>query len=143
MNPLVRNRNVFTNKVGQRYLVVGFIAFATDMAVYTFGLFIGLHNSQAKAISFIFGMTLSFLLNRSFTFRRSETRYGKAKFASVYLSALVVNVSINNLLLTNLAQDNKFSKFVAFFIASGIAIIINFLGMNFIVFKREEVKHIV
>jgi putative flippase GtrA len=76
----------------------------------------------------MFGMTLSFLLNRSFTFRRSETRYGKAKFASVYLSALVVNVSINNLLLTNLVQDNQFSKFVAFFIASGIAMAKSAIG---------------
>lgn len=83
-------------------------------------------------------MTLSFFLNRSFTFRTSETRFGKIKFTVVYLTALLANVSINNFLLTELAQDKQFSKLVCFLIASGTAIVINFVGLNYIVFKRQK-----
>ncbi len=124
--------------VYKRYVLVGIASISTDLTLYATAISLGLQNFHAKAISFVFGMTLSFFLNRSFTFRTSETRFGKIKFMAVYLSALLANVSINNFLLTELAQDKQFSKFVAFLLASGTAIVINFVGMNYIVFKRQK-----
>ena len=124
--------------MGLRYFFVGLLAFATDIFFYLVGLSFGLPNFEAKAISFFLGMNLSFFLNRAFTFRRSETRFGKVKFISVYMSSLAVNVSMNSFLVIKLAQDNQFSKPLAFFAASASAIVINFIGMRYIVFKLEK-----
>jgi len=124
--------------LGRRYIFVGLLAFSTDVFFYIVGLSFGLPNFQAKAISFVLGMNLSFFLNRAFTFRTSETRFGKVKFVSVYMSSLAVNVSMNSFLVMKLAHDNQFSKLFAFFAASASAIVINFVGMRYIVFKLEK-----
>lgn len=132
------DKNSSLSGLGRRYIFVGILAFATDMFFYIVGLRFGLQNFQAKAISFVLGMNLSFLLNRAFTFRTGETRFGKIKFVVVYSASLAVNVLMNSFLLMKLAQDSQFSKFLAFFAASATAIVINFVGMRYVVFKLEK-----
>ena len=131
-------KNFSVSGLGLRYVLVGLLAFSTDIFFYVVGLSFGLQNFQAKAISFILGMNLSFFLNRAFTFRTRETQFGKVKFVSLYTFSLLVNVSINSILVMKLTQNSQFSKVLAFFAASATAIVINFVGMRYIVFKMEK-----
>ena len=119
-----------------RFLVVGLSAVAVDFCVY----FAIIHfspafsTSIAKAISFVSGAFVSFLANRGFVFRsdgRASRQVGP--FAILYLISLAANNAVNAVVLAVTTL-----KLFAWLCATGTSTITNFLGMKFIVFKKNE-----
>ena len=114
-----------------RFLVAGFSAVGVDLLVYYVLLNI-LSHSPAKALSFISGTFVAFVINKYWTFERKEKSYKEAiQFAALYFTTLIINVSVNKIslgLFPNLI-------FLAFLIATGFSTILNFLGQKFWVFK--------
>lgn len=123
--------NATTKKQFVRYVVSGVFAVAVDFGIYLF-LNSYLDYGLSKAISFMSGTTVAYLLNRFWTF---ETKVFLArqlfKFLLLYGISLVVNVLINMVVL-------KLTNHVmlGFLISSAVSIVINFSGQKFWVFKK-------
>ena len=122
--------------VFSKYLTVGVFSFSIDFGVYIFALALGAMPVFAKLTSFLCGMILSFILNKRFTFKVSESRYGKIKFSFIYGLSLVANVGVNTVIIVVYPAGVMGSYFVAFLLASMVSILINFFGMKKLVFNN-------
>jgi putative flippase GtrA len=121
---------------GSRFLVVGGISFSVDTFLYFAGLQIGLDASFSKALSFIAGMTITFFLNRQYTFQTREAKYGKVSFVALYGVSLLINVSVNSMMLSFFNDSPIPVHFLAFLVASLIAVFINYFGLKYVVFRK-------
>ena len=113
-----------------RFLAVGVSAVITDLSGY-YVLLEFLDPNIAKAISFILGSLVAFVLNKYWTFERHLMRYKEVlQFGFLYGITLAVNVLTNRFLL-------NFTEilFFAFLAATGISAALNFLGQKLWVFK--------
>ncbi|MBI5196135.1 MAG: GtrA family protein [Nitrospirae bacterium] len=124
-----------TKKEIKRFIAVGLLAVGTDLSVYTL-LLNFLTHSPAKAVSFISGTIVAYLLNKYWTFEQKKKSFSEAvRFAALYASTLGVNVAVNKISLMLLPMW----IFFAFLAATGTSTILNFLGQKFWVFNREGV----
>lgn len=114
----------------KRFLVAGFSAVGTDLLTY-FILLNFLSHDVAKAISFLLGTIVAFVINKYWTFEKHEKSYKEIfQFTILYSLTLGANVITNKFVLMQLD-----SIFFAFFVATGVSTVLNFLGQKFWVFK--------
>lgn len=114
----------------KRFLVAGFSAVGTDLITY-YVMLNFLHHDIAKAISFLLGTIVAFIINKYWTFEKYEKSYKEVlQFGILYTVTLGANVVTNRLVL-----DFTEVVFLAFLIATGVSTILNFLGQKFWVFK--------
>lgn len=125
-----------------RFLVSGSSAVATDTTVYWLCLPL-VPPSGAKAVSFISGTLVAYILNKFWTFKvhhRSTSEI--VRFGGLYLSTLGINVLVNRVILNCLpallpgASDKHFM--IAFFCATGTSTVLNYFGQRFWVFRKKE-----
>lgn len=113
------------------FILAGFSAVATDMSTY-YLLFNFFGHSPAKAISFISGSAVAYVLNKYLTFEQKRKSYSEVlRFGMLYMTTLGVNVFVNKLSLTFLFGW----VFTAFLLATGASTVLNYLGQKFWVFK--------
>ena len=116
-----------------RFLISGFSAVGTDTTVY-FGFFTLLGHNSAKALSFIAGSIVAFLMNKFYTFEKhSLSLIEVTKFIILYIITLTVNVGTNAGFL-NILGDRI--VWIPFLIAASISTVLNFIGQKFWVFKK-------
>lgn len=114
------------------FLVAGFSAVGTDMSTY-YALKLLLPVSISKAISFILGSIIAFIINKYKTFQKEEFVSSEIiKFAILYISTLGANVFVNKITLLLLPEW----YFFAFLCATGTSTVLNYLGQKFWVFKK-------
>lgn len=79
-----------------RFLIVGCINTAVGYSLFVVFIFIGLHYLLAYILATIVGVFVSYILNKSFTFRKHKKSYAEAiRFVSVYaMSFLIGNVAL-------------------------------------------------
>ncbi|MBF0508714.1 MAG: GtrA family protein [Deltaproteobacteria bacterium] len=131
-----------------RFIVSGCSAVATDMGSYYFLIRI-LSYSPAKAISFILGTIVAYLLGKYWTFEQPARSLGEVvRFLLLYLATLGVNVGVNELVLIFYPKIVAVTYLkmipitypkavvVAFFMATGTSATLNFIGQKWWVFKR-------
>lgn len=123
------------------FLIAGLSAVGTDMGTY-YILLNWLSHSPAKAISFILGSFVAFLLNKILTFQKEGYSHGEViRFAILYMLTLGANVSVNKLALLTMGNLDDFAllqnynELIAFLAATGTSTVLNFLGQKFWVFK--------
>jgi putative flippase GtrA len=119
-----------------RFLVVGGVAAVLDYGSYRLLLFLGTPIDPAKAGGFVLGTTLSYLLNRYWTFEARRRSHVVGRFLVLYASTLVVNVAVNAAgvrLLHNVTGRIT----IAWMVAQAIASTLNFLGMRHLVFASR------
>ncbi len=135
-----------------KFIIIGVLAVLTDLAFYTAFLQIitkdlfGIVDNEAvsKTLSFLCGLTVTYSLNKRWTWRRKDRSNRRlVKFLLTYGVSLVLNVSINSLLLFVLHTQELFatvpSKYlIAFIGATGFCSAVNFLGQKFWIFKGGE-----
>lgn len=115
-----------------KYLVTGVLAVGTDYVSYILLLHVFSH-SPAKAISYICGMAVAFILNRHWTFQSTNKAHHDAfKFTVVYMSSLILNVATNKLALFILPAFVTF----CFLVATGVSVVTNYIGQKFWVYKK-------
>ena len=132
-----------------KFALIGILAVVVDLICYYIllnvlpeKLFSIMSNEAfAKAVSFICGMTVTYTLNKLWTWKqnyRSQKRL--VKFSFLYGLSLILNVGANSVLLFMLHEyeslfdlPNKY--FIAFVGATGVSASINFIGQKFWVFK--------
>jgi len=119
-----------------RFLVAGISAVATDMGTYYLFL-ITLNPVPAKALSFLSGSVVAYLINKYWTFEVSARSYREmCRFSLLYFSTLMANVGINKLTLNVLPK----MVLVAFIAATATSTVLNFVGQKWWVFKKERLN---
>lgn len=122
--------------VGQlaRFIVAGCSAVAIDLCVY-YLTFPVIGHSLAKLVSFASGTVVSFILNKYWTFESSRKSFAEVlAFICLYLMTMGANVLTNKLVLETLPGW----FFLAFFVATGLSTVLNFLGMRYWVFVLKD-----
>jgi putative flippase GtrA len=117
-----------------RFLGIGVIAVAIDFIVY-FGILLTgiLPSSPAKALSYFSGATVSFVGHRWFVFEATH-KHPKQQilpFVLLYGSSLIIN-NISNELVLSVVDI----KLLGWFVSTAVAVLWNYLGMKFVVFKK-------
>ena len=138
------------NKQVVKFTMIGVLAVLVDLSCYylllnlipekLFGF--ASNESVAKTISFLCGMSVTYTLNKLWTWKaRDRSNKRMAKFGALYGFSLVMNVAINAtalFLLHHFAYiidlPNKY--FIAFIAATGSSAVMNFIGQKFWVFKN-------
>ncbi len=128
----------------RRFVVVGGLAALVDYGSYRLLLFADVPIDPAKAVGFILGTTLSYLLNRSWTFEAAGRAHVVGRFLLLYGATLLVNVAVNAAFVRLL--DGVTGRItIAWLIAQGVASTLNFLGMRNVVFASrptpEDASH--
>lgn len=114
----------------KRFLVAGVSAVGTDLVTY-YILLNFLSHDIAKAISFLLGTVVAFVINKYWTFEKHEKSYKEiVQFGILYSSTLGANVITNKIVL-----DYTEVVFLAFLIATGVSAVLNFIGQKWWVFK--------
>lgn len=118
-----------------RFLLVGAGTAVADFGVYRLLLLLGAPVTPAKAVGFVVGTTLSYLVNRAWTFSASEHAVGR--FVAVYAVTLAANLAVNAGALAVL-DDAPGAITLAWLVAQAVASALNFLGMRRFVFAARE-----
>lgn len=114
----------------KRFLVAGLCAVGTDLGMY-YLLLNFLPTEISKAISFIIGTIIAYVINKYWTFEKHKKSYKEIIFFGIlYSLTLGVNVMTNEIVL-----DNTRFVILAFLVATGFSTILNFIGQKFWVFK--------
>jgi putative flippase GtrA len=120
----------------RRFVVVGVLAALLDYGSYRLLLLVDVPIDPAKAVGFILGTTLSYLLNRLWTFGAGGRAHVVGRFLALYATTLVINVAVNAVLVRLL--DGVTGRItIAWLIAQGVASALNFLGMRYLVFPAR------
>lgn len=126
-------KSKFQMKEILKFLVGGGSAVIVDAALYAI-LKSYIDFSVAKAISYIVGAVVGFIINKIWTF---ESKYFKIseilKYVILYGCSALANTGVNKFVFWLLS-----STIFAFLCATGTSTIINFLGQKFFVFRKED-----
>ena len=128
----------------RRFLVVGGLSVGVDLAIYAGLSSLGLCVPLAKGISYVCGMGLGFVLNKTWTFQsRHDARSEAILYACLYVATLGINVLANQLLLAVLGSriSPGWAGSAAFLVATGLTTVLNYLGMRFVAFRRGITEH--
>lgn len=151
-----------------KFVISGVIAVLTDFIVYyglgalpfdiEYSIGLGFHlNDLYKALGFLFGTTVTYNLNKFWTWRKTDTDNSRlGKFAVLYAISFIINIGVNKYALQYM-PDNEFmlmikrfdetakqlfalkiDKLAAFLIATIASTIVNFIGQKTWVFKSKE-----
>ncbi|MGG7147372.1 GtrA family protein [Clostridium butyricum] len=124
-------KNKFDVKETLKFLVGGGSAVTTDYIAYKLLILIGIDISIGKAISFVCGSIVGFIINKLWTFESKKfSRTEILKYTILYAITATINSCVNQLVLSITLIEG-----VAFLCATGISTILNFLGQKFFVFN--------
>ena len=129
-----------TTKEFKKFFLVGLIAFFSDISTYYLFTVSGLELNTSKAISFLIGTLIGYLLNTIYTFE--EAQYSSntlTKYLLVYLVSMLLNVTVNALSITLFLifeLDMNLSKFLAVIIATMFSMIFNFICLKYYVYRK-------
>ncbi|NBV42123.1 GtrA family protein [bacterium] len=111
-----------------RFFMLGCIAVSVDYSVYSL-LFHLTGPSVAKSMGFILGTAISYLGNRMWTFKVKGSSAQVFRFLVLYSFSMSANVGVNHLSLW--ATHHLLFSFL---VATGLSMVINFIGQKFWVF---------
>ena len=119
-----------------KYLMCGGSSTGIDLLVYMI-LSCHINISTAKFISMCIASVFSFIVNKYWTFedKQDVTRLQILQYILTQVVNISVNVGVNKLVYT--LSD---IKILAFIIATGFAMIVNYFMQKIIVFKKGVVK---
>jgi len=118
-----------------KFLLVGAMNTTLDLIVYLiltrFVPFFSLHKVWAKGVSFIAGITNSFIFNRAWTFRSEVSLSSFVPFIIVGIASLAINTGVMYVLF----ETMKVNEFLSLGLATLATLSWNFLTSKFVVFK--------
>ena len=120
------------------FLIVGGLTVLVDFLSYR--VLIGFEvfdTNMAKASGFLIGTLFAYFGNRFWTFGHKPHMPGSAwRFAILYAGTLGANVLVNSFALILFANTIAAIQ-LAFLVATGVSVCLNFLGMKFFVFRMR------
>jgi len=120
------------------FFSIGILSVSIDYLVYI-GLSKFLFNIIfAKALGFISGTLFSFFGNKKLTFNANFSYFILFKYFLLYLVTLNLNILFNHLFLITF-NSILYSVQISFVFTSGLCALINFIGLNYIVFYKKSI----
>jgi len=115
-----------------RFLVGGGSAVVTDFIAYKLLMLAGLDRNLSKAISFILGSAVGFVINKCWTFE-SKGFSGREilRYVILYSCTAAINTLVNKIALMIVPVE-----VLGFLCATGVSTVLNFLGQKFFVFRK-------
>lgn len=135
-------RSVYRACIGPaflRFVFVGMAGFAVDAGVLVICLkTASFHPLTARVISFSLAVLSTFELNRRWTFRTAKRSYllQLSRYLSVQGVGFIFNIAIYAALYA-LRRSPFDSPLICLAVASGAALLINFTGAHFAVFRNQ------
>ena len=120
----------------RRFLGVGSLTVLVDLVSYRLCLETGLPVPLAKTIGFLSGTIFAYFVNRFWTFQSQSSHVALFKFLLLYLSTLLTNVGVNQIVFEAVPLGERGQLF-AFLVATSVSATLNFLGMKYIVFREK------
>ena len=120
----------------RRFLVVGSLTVLVDLVSYRLCLETGLPVPLGKTIGFLSGTIFAYFVNRFWTFQSQSSHVALFKFLLLYLSTLLTNVGVNQIVF-EAAPPGERGQLFAFLVATSVSATLNFLGMKYIVFREK------
>lgn len=116
-----------------KFLVGGGSAVVVDALFYAI-LKAYIDFSVAKAISYILGAFVGFIINKLWTFKSKKFKVAEIyKYIILYACSALVNTGVNKFVIWIIP-----STVFAFLCATGTSTVMNFLGQKFLVFRKDE-----
>ncbi|SDA10168.1 Putative flippase GtrA (transmembrane translocase of bactoprenol-linked glucose) [Ruminococcus sp. YE71] len=116
-----------------RFLVGGGSAVLVDFLSYHLLMYLGLSADISKAVSYVLGAAVGFVINKLWTFESKHFHSLEiVKYILLYAVSAFINTMINHLVLwlTDIS-------ILAFLAATGTSTVINFIGQKFFVFTKK------
>ena len=114
-----------------RFLIGGGSATLVDFMLYRLLVWAGLGLSPSKAVSYITGAAVGFLINKFWTFERKTLSGTEVlRYILLYAGSACANTLVNKLVI-----EITGLYFLAYLFATGVSTVINFLGQKFFVFR--------
>ena len=114
------------------FLVGGGTAVAVDYSTYYLFMYAGLPISLSKAISYVLGAAVGFIINKYWAFESKKFSFKEiVRYVILYAFSAIANTITNSVVLLVISW-----KLFAFLCATGVSTIINFMGQKFFVFKK-------
>jgi putative flippase GtrA len=117
--------SVATIKQIVHFGIVGIAATISDLTMYKTLVDSEVSTPYAKSLSFIVGLTISYLGNSKITFKVKSRRL--KKFLFIYIVALVINVSVNEACLNFVLSTSQHSLLLSWCLATACSALFNFL----------------
>jgi putative flippase GtrA len=117
-----------------RFGLVGCVGAVVDFGSLQLMIRAGVQPDVARAVSFLFGSTVAYLLNRRFTFPSRRNTREVVAVAAVYGATFVLILGVN-LLTRTLVPDWAWPITVAWVVSQGIGTSFNFLAQRRLVFR--------
>ena len=117
-----------------RFLVGGGSAVLTDFITYHLLMRIGVSVDISKAVSYVLGAAVGFVINKLWTFESKEFKISEIiKYIILYACSAAINTFVNSLVL------GWFNIYIlAFLAATGTSTVINYIGQKFFVFRKRN-----
>lgn len=116
-----------------KFLVGGGSAVVVDALFYAI-LKAYIDFSVAKAISYVLGAFVGFIINKLWTFESKKFKVAEIyKYIILYACSALVNTGVNKFVIWIIP-----STVFAFLCATGTSTVMNFLGQKFLVFRKDE-----
>ncbi|MSS64509.1 GtrA family protein [Velocimicrobium porci] len=129
-----QKRNKIQKKELLKFLIGGGSAVVVDYISYNVFLLTGWNVSMAKAVSYVCGAIVGFIINKLWTFESKEfSKTEIVRYIILYAVSACINAGVNKLVIIVLNM-----KILAFLCATGISTVLNFLGQKFFVFVKKE-----
>jgi len=119
-----------------RFAVVGGLASVVDAGLYATLIVAGSSLALAKALSFIAGTTVAYIINRRWTFQAATSRRRFVAVVALYAITFAIQVGINSAMVAVLPHQQWWRLPAAFVIAQGAATSINFVAQRTLIFKK-------
>ncbi len=116
-----------------RFVVGGGSAVLVDFVVYRSLVHFGIDMSVAKAISYVAGAAVGFVINKFWTFECARLSFTEIlRYVILYACSALANTMVNALVIWVTSMT-----FFAFLCATGVSTIMNFIGQKFFVFRQN------
>ncbi len=132
------NAKELINRKEARFLLAGSVTFLSEYVVF-YILYVFLHWNLllSNSLSFVAGLNVSFLLNRTWAFKEKDFAMKAHHQAVVYLVLAAINLLMNNLIVSGLkgiGLDPRIGKIIAILLIA----ISNFLIYKHLIFKTKK-----
>ena len=128
---MINNRLI---TVGSKFIVVGIASTLANYGLFYFLVKLGINYIMASIIGYLFGLIIGFVMNNFWTFQFGKFDLTKmGGYISVYLLSLLISSSFLWLVVDHYQANILLSNFIAL----GISTTFNFIGLNFILYKRS------
>jgi len=121
-----------------RFIVVGVSSVIIDFTLYMWLVTIDVPTYLSRGVSYFITLLYAYLLNTYYAFRVGKITWGLFfRYWSLYGLVLVFNVILNEELLL-LFNKEKYSIVVIYLFITGISAIINFAGLKYFIFSKQD-----